>query len=64
MLEGLPAIVLGVVTIFSLTDRPRDARWLTAAEKDYLQQALASENAQTPLARTGRVVPGARGLAP
>jgi MFS transporter, ACS family, tartrate transporter len=48
LLEGLPAIVLGVVTIFFLTDRPRDARWLTAAEKDYLQEALARENAQTP----------------
>jgi len=37
-----------VVTIYFLTDRPRDARWLTAAEKDYLQEALARENAQTP----------------
>jgi MFS transporter, ACS family, tartrate transporter len=48
LLEGLPAIVLGVVTIYFLTDRPRDARWLTAAEKDYLQEALARENAATP----------------
>ena len=48
LLEGLPAIVLGVVTIYFLTDRPRDARWLTAAEKDYLQEALARESAETP----------------
>ncbi len=48
LLEGLPAIVLGVVTIYFLTDRPRDAHWLTAAEKDYLQQALARESAETP----------------
>ena len=64
LLEGLPAIVLGVVTIFFLTDRPRDARWLTAAEKDYLQQALARENAETPPHAAGGLVARARGLAP
>jgi ACS family tartrate transporter-like MFS transporter len=48
LLEGLPAIVLGVVTIFYLTDRPRDARWLDAREKEYLLAALARENAASP----------------
>jgi len=48
LLEGLPAIVLGVVTIYFLTDRPRDAHWLTAAEKEYLQEALARESAEAP----------------
>jgi MFS transporter, ACS family, tartrate transporter len=47
LLEGLPAIVLGVVTVFYLTDRPRDARWLDTAEKDYLLAALARESAAT-----------------
>ena len=47
LLEGLPAIVLGVVTVFYLTDRPRDARWLDAAEKEHLLAALARENAAT-----------------
>jgi ACS family tartrate transporter-like MFS transporter len=45
LLEGLPAIVLGVVTVFYLTDRPRDARWLDAAEKEHLLAALARESA-------------------
>jgi len=43
LLEGLPAVVLGVVTLIWLTDRPRDAKWLTAAERDYLEEALAAE---------------------
>jgi ACS family tartrate transporter-like MFS transporter len=48
LLEGLPAIVLGIVTIFYLTDRPREARWLDAAEKEWLLAALARETATTP----------------
>ncbi len=43
ILEGLPAVALGVITIFALTDRPRDARWLTAQERDYLEGVLAAE---------------------
>jgi ACS family tartrate transporter-like MFS transporter len=43
LLEGLPAVVLGVVTIFLLTDRPRDAKWLTSNERDWLQAKLDAE---------------------
>jgi len=43
VLEGLPAVVLGVLTLKLLTDRPRDARWLSAAERDYLEGVLADE---------------------
>jgi ACS family tartrate transporter-like MFS transporter len=45
LLEGIPAVVLGVVTIFYLTDRPRQARWLAAHEKAHLEAALAREHA-------------------
>ncbi len=48
LLEGLPAIVLGVVTIFYLTDRPRDARWLDPGEKEWLTAALTRENVAAP----------------
>ncbi len=44
LLEGLPAVVLGVVTLFLLTDRPRDAKWLTPAERDRLQATLDAES--------------------
>src|SRR4051794_21102991 len=37
VLEGLPAVALGIATLFLLTDRPRDAEWLGSAERDWLQ---------------------------
>jgi MFS family permease len=41
--EGLPAVVLGVVCWFYLTDRPGGARWLSGAEKTWLETTLESE---------------------
>jgi MFS family permease len=41
---SLPAIVLGVIAWFFLTDKPADAKWLTSAEKDWLTGELAAEN--------------------
>ena len=43
ILEGLPAVVLGVVTLVWMTDRPRHAKWLTPAERDHLEGQLADE---------------------
>lgn len=40
---GIPAVVLGVVVFFALTDRPRDAQWLTAEERDALEAELERE---------------------
>jgi MFS transporter, ACS family, tartrate transporter len=45
LLEGFPSAALGIVTLFYLTDRPRDARWLTARERDHLESVLAAEAA-------------------
>ena len=36
LLEGLPAVLLGIVTFFYLTDRPEQARWLSPEEKSWL----------------------------
>jgi ACS family tartrate transporter-like MFS transporter len=41
--EGVPAILLGVVVLFYLTDRPEAANWLSLAEKDWLVSTLAAE---------------------
>ncbi len=46
IIEGVPAIALGVAVWFALTDRPRDAHWLSAAEGEWLEAALARERAQ------------------
>src|SRR5580698_216744 len=41
--EAVPTLLIGVVTFFLLTDRPEQARFLTAAEKTWLAAKLASE---------------------
>ncbi len=46
ILEALPAVLLSGVVFFYLTDRPADARWLAAPERDWLQARLAAEQAQ------------------
>ena len=43
ILEGFPAIVLGIVTILYLTDRPAQARWLPPDERDWIVNELQAE---------------------
>ena len=43
ILEGVPAIVIGVVTVFYLTDWPAEARWLAKEERDWLTSELQTE---------------------
>ncbi len=40
LLEGLPAVILGIVVFFRMTDRPAVANWLSADEKATLQRAM------------------------
>jgi len=46
VLEGAPAIVVGVVALFYLTDRVRDAKWLPEDERRWLLQELKREEDQ------------------
>jgi ACS family tartrate transporter-like MFS transporter len=46
VVEGLPAVVLGVMCLVVLTDRPADALWLTVAERSWLETKLAQEQAE------------------
>ncbi len=43
ILEGLPAIIGGVITWFALPSRPEQARFLPAQEKDWIVTALSGE---------------------
>jgi MFS transporter, ACS family, tartrate transporter len=43
ILEGLPAVLLGFATLAWLTDRPRDAKWLSDQEREYLEGVLSTE---------------------
>jgi ACS family tartrate transporter-like MFS transporter len=47
-LEGAPAIVLGVMTIFYLTDWPEQARWLTAEQRAWITGELEKERRSKP----------------
>ena len=48
LLEGLPAIILGLVVVFYLTDRPEVASWLTPAERNWLLSELTRERQADP----------------
>jgi predicted MFS family arabinose efflux permease len=44
LIEGLAASIVGVIAFFYLVSKPRQAKWLTAAEKDALEGAIAAED--------------------
>jgi ACS family tartrate transporter-like MFS transporter len=52
LLEGLPAVVLGFVTLAYLTDRPDQAHWLTPDERDWLAQQIANDRSHQPHSRS------------
>ena len=53
LLEGLPCSLLALVVLFLLTDRPEQAQWLTAEQKQALGDQLAAElSDQTPTTST------------
>lgn len=43
VLEGVPAVLLGIITIFYLTDWPHQARWLTAEQRAWISGELDRE---------------------
>jgi MFS transporter, ACS family, tartrate transporter len=51
--EGIPAVVLGVTTLWFLTDRPAEAKWLSPASREYLDRTMRAEMAD--IERRGHV---------
>ena len=43
LMEGIPAILLGVIVLWVLSDRPQDATWLKGEERVWLLDKLAGE---------------------
>ena len=43
ILEGIPAIILGIAVLFFLKNRPAEAKWLTKEEKTWLEGELSKE---------------------
>ena len=48
LVEGIPAVVLGLVALWYLTDRPEDAKWLSPDEKAWLIETLRRERVESP----------------
>ncbi len=44
-IEGVPAVVMGVLVLFYLSDSPDKAHWLSAEQKSWLTATLAADNA-------------------
>jgi len=51
IIEGIPSVLLGIVTWFYLTDRPEKADWLTAEQKAWLAAKLQAEIATKQAAK-------------
>jgi MFS transporter, ACS family, tartrate transporter len=50
--EGIPTLVIGVVTLFVLTDKPEQAKFLTQDEKAWLRARLDAERTAKESVRT------------
>src|ERR1700754_2753733 len=46
IIEGVPAVLLGVVVLFYMTDRPEKATWLSNDERNWLVRTMNTEAAQ------------------
>jgi ACS family tartrate transporter-like MFS transporter len=43
ILEGLPAILCGIMTLFYMTDHPRQAKWLAPEEREWMASRLEED---------------------
>lgn len=53
LLEGIPAILLGAVAFFFLTDWPNQAHWLSADQRQWISQTMEQER---PLSRQSKSI--------
>ena len=45
IIEGFPSIVLGILAVFVMTDKPANAKWLSAKEREHVSYELDLESA-------------------
>ncbi len=55
ILEAVPAVLLGLITLRVLPDRPQDAGWLAPKQRTWLTERLAAEAQQTRPVHTRHV---------
>jgi len=57
VLEGLPAVLLGMVALFYITDWPHQAHWLDARQRQWIEQKLEAEKPRDEVrVSTGKVL--------
>jgi ACS family tartrate transporter-like MFS transporter len=44
LIEGIPAVILGIIVFFRLPDNPEKARWLSPEEKSFITERIRTEN--------------------
>ena len=55
LVEGIPTVFFGIVTLYYLTDKPADAQWLTEEERTWLMNRLAKLLLLKALTKTTRL---------
>ena len=60
LLEGLPAVVLGLFVLKFLTERPEEAMWLSDAERATLVACLSEDSRAQPAETTARALSNRR----
>jgi MFS transporter, ACS family, 4-hydroxyphenylacetate permease len=56
LIEGLPAVILGVICLFYLVDEPAKAKWLTEQEKEEIALRLEQDRVCEETATTKRTI--------
>lgn len=56
VIEGLPTVLLGIAFLVLLTERPAEARWLSAEQRAWLQRKLDGEREAAESVRRFRLV--------
>ena len=46
LIEGIPAVIVGIVVLIVLPDKPQKARWLSDTEREWIRAELARDEAQ------------------
>lgn len=46
LLEGIPSVIMGVLTLVTIVDTPAQARWLTESEKRFVRDDLDTDHRQ------------------
>lgn len=47
-IEGIPPLIWAIVWLAVVADRPKDAKWVSAAERKYVEDSLQQDEAEKP----------------